>query len=79
MEGRVKAIVTAVMIALAAVPGLLVLLAAPVNAQFKSMGDRSASKDSSTDQKKKSNDDGHYKSAIERLPDKKFDPWANMR
>ena len=77
MEGRVKAIVTAVMIALAAVPGLLVLLAAPVNAQFKSVG--TPSKDSSTDQKKKSNDDGHYKSAIERLPDKKFDPWANMR
>ena len=30
-------------------------------------------------QKKKSSDDGGYKSAIERLPDKKFDPWANMR
>jgi hypothetical protein len=30
--------------------------------------------------KKKSADDGgQYRSAIERLPDKKFDPWANMR
>jgi hypothetical protein len=74
-----KAIVAALMIVFATAPGLLVLLAPPADAQqFKSMGDRS-SKDSGTDQKKKSNDDGHYKSAIERLPDKKFDPWANMR
>jgi len=72
-----KAIVTALMIALAVVPGLLVL-AAPVYAQFKGMGS-GGSKDSATDQKKKANDDGQYKSAIERLPDKKFDPWANMR
>lgn len=71
-----KALITALMIALATVPGLLVLMAAPVNAQFKGMGTKS--KDSSADQKKKP-DDGQYNSAIERLPDKKFDPWANMR
>ena len=71
-----KAIATALMIVLATAPGLLVLLAAPVNAQFKSIGTPSKDADS---QKKKSNDDGQYKSAIERLPDKKFDPWANMR
>ena len=70
-----RRIMTAVWIALATAPGLLVLLAAPVSAQFKSVG--APPKD--TDQKKKSNDDGHYKSAIERLPDKKFDPWQNMR
>ena len=75
MEPRMKALITAVMIALATLPGLLVLMAAPVNAQFKGMG--SPSKDPNADKKKP--DDGQYKSAIERLPDKKFDPWANMR
>jgi hypothetical protein len=73
-----KALITALMIALATAPGLLVLMAAPVNAQFKGVGTGNRSKDSSADQKKKP-DDGQYKSAIERLPDKKFDPWANMR
>jgi len=72
MKGKI----TAIMIALATVPGLLVLLAAPVNAQFKSVGaDR---KDPNAD-KKKPVDDSQYKAAIERMPEKKFDPWANMR
>jgi hypothetical protein len=75
MDPRRKAFVTAFWIALATVPGLLVLMA-PVYAQFKGMG--SGSKDSSNE-KKKPAEDGQYKSAIERLPDKKFDPWANMR
>ena len=35
-------------------------------------------KDPNADNKKKP-DDSQYKAAIERLPDKKFDPWANMR
>ena len=75
-----KALIAAAMIALATVPGLLVLMA-PVYAQFKPMG-RSVSKEKEeADQylKKKRSDDSGYKSAIERLPDKKFDPWANMR
>jgi hypothetical protein len=75
MEPRMKALITAIMIALATVPGLLVLMA-PVYAQFKSVGEPSKSKDQGS---KKPQDDGQYKSAIERLPDKKFDPWANMR
>jgi hypothetical protein len=69
-----RRISTALWIALATAPGLVVLAAAPVNAQFKSVG---------TDRKeaepKKKSDDGQYKAAIERLPDKKFDPWQNMR
>lgn len=73
-----KAIVTAIMIILATVPGLLVLFAtAPVSAQFKGMG--SGSKNPEADAQKKKPDDSQYKSAIERLPDKKFDPWQNMR
>jgi hypothetical protein len=76
MEPRMKALVTALMIALATVPGLLVLMA-PVSAQFKGMGNNRVSKENASEKKK--TDDSGYKSAIERLPDKKFDPWANMR
>lgn len=72
MKGKIRAIT----IALATVPGLLVLLAAPVSAQFKSVG--APSKDANAD-KKKPADDSQYKAAIERMPEKKFDPWANMR
>ena len=77
-----KVLITALMIAIATVPGLLVLIAPPVNAQsFKPMSkpvskEREAAEEY---QKKKRAEDGGYKSAIERLPDKKFDPWANMR
>ena len=71
-----KAFATAIMIALATAPGLLVLFAAPVSAQFKSIGEDR--KDPNADKKKKP-DDSQYKSAIDRLPDKKFDPWQNMR
>jgi hypothetical protein len=78
-----KALVTALMmIALATVPGLLVLMAPPVNAQsFKPMSKPVSKEREAAEEymKKKDRDDGQYKSAIERLPDKKFDPWANMR
>lgn len=77
MQRRIRMIVAAIMIALATVPGLLVLLMAdPVVAQGKRGG--GGQKDQS-EPKKKPQDDGQYKSAIERLPDKKFDPWQNMR
>ena len=68
--------IAALMIAFATVPGLLVLAAAPVSAQFKSVGQ--PSKDPNAD-KKKPVDDSQYKAAVERMPEKKFDPWANMR
>ena len=71
-----RRISTAIWIALATLPGLIALVAtAPVSAQkFKSISDEKAK-----EPEKKKPDDGQYKSAIERLPDKKFDPWANMR
>jgi hypothetical protein len=69
-----RKISAAIWIALATAPGLLVLLAAPVSAQFKSMGS-----DKAKDEPKKKADDSQYKAALERLPEKKFDPWANMR
>ena len=76
-----KALVTALMIALATAPGLLVLIAPPVKAQsFKPMSKPvSKEREAAEQAQKKKGDDGQYKSAIERLPDKKFDPWANMR
>ena len=70
-----RRISTAIWIALAIVPGLIALaVTTPVSAQFKSISSEKAK-----DPPKKKPDDGQYKSAIERLPDKKFDPWANMR
>jgi hypothetical protein len=80
MRSRRKAFITALMIALATAPGLLVLTLS-ASAQFKPMS-KPVSKEreeSEQAQKKKAQDDGQYKSSIERLPDKKFDPWANMR
>ena len=81
MEPRMKALVTGLMITLATVPGLLVLIAPPVNAQsFKPMSKPvSKEREAAEAASKRKADDGGYKSAIERLPDKKFDPWANMR
>jgi hypothetical protein len=75
-----KALITALIIALATVPGLLVLMA-PVSAQFKPMAKPVSKEREAAEEyaKKKGRDDSGYKSAIERLPDKKFDPWANMR
>ena len=66
----------AIMIALAAVPGLLIA-AQPTLAQFKSVGADQQKKD--YEDAKKKPDDSQYKSALDRMPDKKFDPWANMR
>ena len=65
---------TAIWIALATAPGVVALVATPVSAQFKSVG-----ADRKEAEPKKKSDDGQYKAAIERLPDKKFDPWQNMR
>lgn len=71
-----RRISTAIWIGLATAPGLiaLALAATPVSAQFKSISNEKAQEPT-----KKKGEDGQYKAAIERLPDKKFDPWANMR
>jgi multisubunit Na+/H+ antiporter MnhG subunit len=50
------------------------LLAAPASAQ---MLGREGPKQEKPKEKKY--DDKDYKSALERLPDQKFDPWRNMR
>jgi len=71
-----KRVWTAIWIALATVPGLIVLATATSQAQFK--GGRSGKQEDPNAAKKKP-DDSQYKAAIERMPDKKFDPWQNMR
>ena len=79
-----KVLITALIVALATVPGWLVLMAPPqvIAQSFKPMS-KPVSKEREAEEeymKKKSREDGgQYKSAIERMPDKKFDPWANMR
>jgi hypothetical protein len=74
MEQVMRRILAAIMIALAAAPGLFVLAAAPSYAQLK----KAPPKDAAPPPQKKE-DDSQYKAAIERLPEKKFDPWQNMR
>ena len=59
---------------------MLALSAAPSSAQMR-MEDKAKKDDGEAAQKakeRKANDTG-YKSAIERLPDQKYDPWRNMR
>ena len=68
-----KRVWTAFWIALATLPGLIVLATATSQAQFKS------NRGQKEEAPKKKVDDTQYKAAIERLPDKKFDPWQNMR
>ena len=57
---------------------MIALLTVPSTAQFKGMGSGSKNQEKDNAPPKKKEDEG-YKSAIERLPDQKFDPWRNMR
>jgi len=66
----------AMMIALATLPGLLIA-AGPTLAQFKGISADQQKKDYDTAKKKP--DDSQYKGALDRMPEKKFDPWQNMR
>ena len=59
---------------------LLALTAGPSSAQLR-MEDKSKKDESQAAERakeRKSYETG-YKSAIERLPDQKYDPWRNMR
>jgi len=61
----------------------IAVLTAPAYSQFKGGrgGKRSQSDQATTDQKKKKTDaaERDYKAAVDRLPDKPYDPWHNMR
>jgi hypothetical protein len=75
-----KRVWTAFWIALATLPGLIVLATTTTTsqAQFKGSSRGGGQKDEAAAPKKKV-DDSQYKAALERMPDKKFDPWQNMR
>jgi hypothetical protein len=72
----------------AAAAAVLVLAAVPACAQYGSSLSRSPlsnvqqqeekSKDVKTPEQKKK-DEGAYKDAVGRIPDKKFDPWGKVR
>ena len=73
-----RSVLAAVSIALAMM--ILALHATPSSAQ-KRDEDKSKEADQKAAQRDKERraTDNQYKSAIERLPDQKFDPWRNMR
>jgi hypothetical protein len=73
MEHSMRAIFAAVMIALLTL--IMAQFSAPSLAQRNLMQDDKKK----THEPKKPADDKDYKSALERMPDQKFDPWRNMR
>ncbi len=73
-----RSILAAVSIMLLAI--LLALSAGPSSAQLRMEDKQKKDDQAAADRAKerKSYESG-YKSAIERLPDQKYDPWRNMR
>lgn len=65
-----RAVLAALFIALLTMPGA---------AQFTSIGEKKKESKESQAPKRPSSEDKDYKSAIDRLPDQKYDPWRNMR
>jgi hypothetical protein len=68
----------AVVIALATI----VVLAAPAYSQGRGKGGgrHAASEQQTEEQKKKAAEaEKAYRSALDKIPDKKYDPWGNMR
>ena len=66
----------AVLIALATI----IVLTAPVYSQGRGRGRHAASEQQTEEQKKKAAEaEKAYRSALDKIPDKKYDPWGNMR
>jgi hypothetical protein len=60
----------------------LALLAAPAYSQMKGKGGKRSEPDQKSAQEKKKKDavaEKAYKAAIDKLPDKPYDPWHSMR
>ena len=58
---------------------IIVSLTVPSFAQGMSGSKGRHGRAQNAEQPKKKSDDKAYKSALDRLPDKKFDPWQNVR
>jgi hypothetical protein len=76
-----RTIIAAVAIAL--MTAILALHAAPSGAQVPSISEKTKSKESESAAAMraaaKKAEDRAYKSAVDNVPDKKLDPWRNMR
>lgn len=58
---------------------LVALMVVPCLAQNSKLGKAPKQEPSSTAANAQKKEEGDYRSAIGRLPDKQFDPWRNMR
>jgi hypothetical protein len=76
MKSILAAIVTALLVALLATQSLPVSAQKSVNLDGKQKADEA---DAAVRGRQRKEVDSHYKSATERLPDKKLDPWRNLR
>ena len=73
-----RSILAAVGIAL--LTTVLVLQAAPSSAQLRDEQKQKRDEQEAQDRaKERKAQESQYKSAIERLPNQKYDPWRNMR
>jgi phage head maturation protease len=58
----------------------IVVLTAPAYSQGRGKGRHAASEQQTEEQKKKAAEaEKAYRSALDKIPDKKYDPWGNMR
>jgi hypothetical protein len=58
---------------------IIVLLTVPSFAQGMGGGKRHRGGDQKSEQPKKKPDDKAYKAALDRLPDRPYDPWHTVR
>ena len=62
----------------------IVVLTAPAYSQGRGKGGRHAGSQQQTEEQKKKaaeakKADDDYKAALDKIPDKKYDPWGNVR
>ena len=76
MKSVLPTTVTALLTALLAIQSLPVSAQQHVNLDGKQKADAA---DAAVKGRQRKEVDGNYKSATERLPDKKLDPWRNLR
>jgi hypothetical protein len=59
--------------------GLIVLVTMPAYAQGMSGGKSHHQQEQKTEDQKKKPDDKGYNSSLAKMPDRKYDPWQNIR
>jgi hypothetical protein len=58
---------------------IIVALAVPASAQGMSGGKKHRANPEKSEQRKPKVDEKAYQSALDKMPDKKFDPWQTVR